>query len=112
VTLVLCIRISAAAAALLVSGQALAAMDDAAANAAMGKGGCNACHAVAKKIVGPSFADIAAKYKGDPKAVATLSEQVRKGGAGKWGQVPMPPSPPDKISEADLKAVVEWILTK
>ncbi|MBK6974062.1 MAG: c-type cytochrome [Sterolibacteriaceae bacterium] len=110
-TVLPCIRVSAAA-ALLVSGQAFAAMDDAAANAAMGKGGCNACHAVAKKIVGPSFADIAKKYKGDPAAVATLSAQVRKGGAGKWGTVPMPPSPPDKISDADLKAVVEWILTK
>jgi len=105
------IRISAAT-AVLVSGQAFGAMDDAAANAAMGKAGCNACHAVAKKIVGPSFSDIATKFKADPKAVATLSAQIRKGGAGKWGTIPMPPNPPEKISDADLKAVVEWILTK
>ena len=102
----------ATAAALLLSGQALGAMDDAAATAAMGKAGCRACHAVDKKMVGPSYQDIAKKYKGDAKAVATLSEKVRKGGTGNWGQVPMPPSPPEKISDADLKAVVEWILSK
>jgi cytochrome c len=100
------------AAALLVSGQAFGALDDAAANALMGKSGCKACHALDKKMVGPSLQDIAKKYKGDPKAVATLTGQVRKGGTGKWGQIPMPPSPPEKISDPDLKALVEWILTK
>lgn len=101
-----------AAAALLFSAQAFGAMDDAAAKAATAKAACNACHAVDKKLVGPSYQEIAKKYKGDPKAVATLSAQVRAGGAGKWGQVPMPPSPPEKISDADLNGVVEWILTK
>lgn len=100
------------AAALLSSAQAFGAMDDAAAKAVTSKAACNACHAVDKKIVGPAYIEIAKKYKGDPKAVATLSGQVRAGGAGKWGQVPMPPSPPEKISDADLKAVVEWILSK
>jgi cytochrome c len=102
----------AAAAALLLSGPAIGAMDDAAATAALSKGGCRACHAMDKKMVGPSYQDIAKKYKGDPKAVATLAEKVRKGGSGNWGQVPMPPSPPEKISDADLKAVLEWILSK
>ena len=102
----------ATAAALLLSGQAFGAMDDAAATAALGKAGCRACHAVDKKMVGPSYQDIAKKYRGDAKAVAMLSEKVRKGGTGTWGQIPMPPSPPEKISDADLKAVVEWILTK
>jgi cytochrome c len=102
----------ATAAALLLSGPAFAVMDDAAATAALGKAGCRACHAVDKKMVGPSYQDIAKKYKGDPKAVAMLSEKVRKGGTGNWGQIPMPPSPPEKISDADLKAVLEWILAK
>lgn len=91
---------------------AFGAVDNAAAEAAATKGACKTCHAVDKKIVGPSFQEIAKKYKGDQKAAAMLVEQVRKGGSGKWGQVPMPPTPPDKISDADLKLVVDWILTK
>ena len=74
------------------------------------KAGCLACHAVDKKLVGPAFKDVAAKYKGQPDAVAKLSDKVRKGGAGNWGQIPMPPNPEAKISDADLKTVVEWIL--
>lgn len=100
------------AAALLFSAQAFGALDDAAANAVASKAACKSCHAEDKKIVGPSFQDISKKYKGDSKAVAKLSEQVRAGGSGKWGQVPMPPSPPEKISDADLKALMEWILSK
>jgi cytochrome c len=102
----------ATAATLFLAGPAFGAMDDAAATAAISKAGCRACHAVDKKMVGPSYQDIAKKYKGDAKAVAMLSEKVRKGGTGNRGQVPMPPTPPEKISDADLKAVVEWILTK
>ena len=63
-----------------------------------------------KKLVGPSFKDVAAKYKGQADAVAKLSDKVRKGGAGVWGQIPMPPNPESKISDAELKTVVEWIL--
>ena len=77
---------------------------------AMNKAGCMACHAKDKKIVGPSFKDIAAKYKGQPDIVAKLSEKVRKGGSGVFGPVPMAPNPPDKISDADLKAAIEQIL--
>jgi cytochrome c len=77
---------------------------------AMNKAGCMACHTKDKKLVGPSFKDIAAKYKGQPDAVAKLSEKVRKGGSGVFGPVPMAPNPPDKISDADLKAAIEQIL--
>ena len=76
---------------------------------AMNKAGCMACHAKDKKLVGPSFKDIAAKYKGKNVTTA-LMEKVRKGGAGVFGPIPMPPNGPDKINDADLKAAVEWIL--
>ena len=77
---------------------------------AMGKAGCMACHAKDKKLVGPSFKDIAAKYKGDKAAPAKLAEKVRKGGAGVWGPIPMPPHNPDKINDEDLKTSVDAIL--
>ena len=76
---------------------------------ALNKAGCMACHAKDKKLVGPSFKDIAAKYKGKD-ATAQLIEKVRKGGAGVFGPIPMSPNGPDRISDADLKAVVEMIL--
>jgi len=76
---------------------------------AMNKAGCMACHAKDKKLVGPSFKDIAAKYKGQD-AVAKLMEKVRKGGSGSFGPIPMSPNGPDKINDADLKASVEFIL--
>ncbi len=77
---------------------------------AMTKTGCMACHAADKKLVGPSFKDIAAKRKGDAAAMATLMEKVRKGGSGVYGPVPMAPNPPDKINDADLKGAIEKIL--
>ena len=77
---------------------------------AMNKAGCMACHTKDKKLVGPSFKDIAAKYKGQADAVAKLSDKVRKGGSGVFGPVPMAPNPPDKINDADLKAAIELIL--
>ncbi|MFT3780271.1 MAG: c-type cytochrome [Ottowia sp.] len=77
--------------------------------AAMNKAGCMACHAKDKKMIGPSFKDIAAKYKGQD-ATAQLIEKVRKGGSGVYGPVPMAPNGPDKISDADLKSAVEFIL--
>ena len=76
---------------------------------AMNKAGCMACHTKDKKLVGPSFKDIAAKYKGQD-VVAKLMEKVRKGGSGVYGPVPMAPNPPDKINDADLKAAIEFIL--
>jgi cytochrome c len=94
------------AASLMLVVAAPAFADEAAAN----KAGCMACHAKDKKLVGPSFKEIAAKYKGQGDAVAKLSEKVRKGGSGVWGPIPMPPNPDSKINDADLKSVVEWIL--
>lgn len=79
------------------------------ADEAMNKAGCMACHAKDKKLVGPSFKDIAAKYKGQDVA-AKLMDKVRKGGSGSFGVVPMAPSPPDKISDGDLKEAIELIL--
>ena len=95
----------------LIAFAAVAAAGPAAANpeAAMAKAGCTACHAKDKKLVGPSYKDIAAKYKGQD-VVAKLMEKVRKGGSGVFGPVPMAPNPPDKINDADLKAAVEYIL--
>jgi len=74
----------------------------------MKKSGCNACHAVDKKIVGPGFKEVAAKYKGDAKAEAMLVDKVKKGGVGTWGQVPMPPNA--AVKDDDIKALVKWIL--
>lgn len=78
---------------------------------AMKKAGCTACHADDKKIVGPSYKDVSAKYKGQADAATKLAEKVRKGGSGVYGPVPMPPNPPEKISDADLKAAVAHILS-
>jgi cytochrome c len=74
------------------------------------KAGCVGCHKVDGKMVGPSYKDVAAKYKGQKDAVSKLSEKVRAGGSGNWGSMAMMPNGPDKISDADLKAVIEWIL--
>lgn len=70
---------------------------------------CLTCHTLDKKLVGPSYHDVAAKYKGDKTAEAKLVDKVKKGGAGVWGQIPMPPN--DKVPDADLKELVKWILS-
>ena len=97
------------AVALFAAGNAHAALDNAAAQALMQKDGCSACHAIDRKVVGPAYQDVAAKYKGDKDALAKLSEKVKKGGSGVWGPVPMPPNA--QISDADIKTLVGWILT-
>ena len=89
-------------------GVSLPAQADPAAD--MAKAGCTACHTLDKKLVGPAYKEIAAKYKGQADAVPKLMDKVRKGGAGVYGPVPMAPNPPDKINDADLKAAVELIL--
>ncbi|MGB3289700.1 MAG: c-type cytochrome [Burkholderiaceae bacterium] len=71
--------------------------------------GCMACHATDKKVLGPSFVDIAAKYKGQDGAVDKLVAKVQKGGSGAWGAIPMPPHP--ALADKDAKTMVEWILT-
>jgi len=93
-----------AAALALASAGAQAAPEE-----AMTQAGCMACHAKDKKLVGPSFKDIAAKYKGQDVS-AKLFEKVRKGGSGSFGPVPMAPNPPEKIGDGDLKDAVELIL--
>ena len=68
-----------------------------------------ACHAVDKKVVGPAYKDVAAKYAGQKDAVDKLAQKVMKGGSGVWGPVPMPANP--QVSEAEAKQLVAWILT-
>ncbi len=68
---------------------------------------CLACHQVDKKALGPSYQDVAAKYKGQADAPAKLVAKVKAGGVGVWGQIPMPPNP--TVPDADLNALVTWI---
>jgi cytochrome c len=97
--------LSAALVAALAAAPALAQDAQALAN----KSGCLACHAVDKKIVGPSYKQVAEKYRGDKGAEAKLVEKVKKGGSGVWGQIPMPPN---NVSDADAQALVSWILSQ
>jgi|SRR5882762_7126299 cytochrome c len=72
------------------------------------KNACMGCHAVDRKLVGPSFQQIAGKYKGDAQAPARLETKVRNGGSGVWGVLPMPSHP--SMDGADIRKVVGWIL--
>ena len=74
------------------------------------KGGCALCHAADKKLIGPSNRDIAARYKGRPDAVAVLTASVRQGSKGVWGTIAMPPTPPAKLSDADLRSLIGALL--
>ena len=71
---------------------------------------CMACHAVEKKLVGPSYKDVAAKYAGQPDAVEKLTTKVMKGGSGVWGPIPMPANA--QVSADEAKKLVMWILTQ
>ena len=73
------------------------------------KNACTACHAVDKKVVGPAFKEVANKDRGDKTAEAKLEKKVKDGGSGVWGQVPMPPN--TQVSDADIKALVKWVLS-
>lgn len=95
--------IAAAAAAFLAAAPASAADQLKLASAK----GCTACHAVDKKVIGPSYKDVAKKYKGDAKAPEMLAAKVVKGGQGVWGAIPMPPN---KVSDDESKKLVAWIL--
>jgi cytochrome c len=72
------------------------------------KHNCLACHAPDKKLVGPSWKDIGARYKGQADAPAKLADKVKKGGANVWGPVPMPPNA--AVPDADIKTLVDWVL--
>jgi cytochrome c len=94
------------AAAVLMGAAASASAED---GMAIARGNaCMGCHAVDRKLVGPSFQQIAEKYKGDAQAPAKLALKVKKGGAGVWGSIPMPSHP--AMSDADVKTVVAWVL--
>ena len=70
---------------------------------------CMACHAVATKLVGPAYKDVAAKYKGQKDAEDKLAQKVIKGGGGVWGPVPMPPN---AVSDAEAHTLVKWVLSQ
>jgi len=74
------------------------------------KSGCMACHAIDKKVVGPAYKEVAAKYKGDKAAEAKLDKKVKEGGVGVWGQVPMPPN--SHVKDDDIKTLVKWVLSQ
>ena len=94
----------------MVAASALLMVGTAQANADLAKSsGCLNCHTVDKKLVGPALKDIAAKYKGDPAAADKLAVKIQKGSQGVWGPIPMPPNA--KVSDADAKALAQWILS-
>ena len=96
------------AATLAYTSNAVAA-DPKAAEALAKNNGCFACHAVDKKLVGPSYKDIAAKYRNDKQAEAKLVQKVKAGGKGVWGDVPMPPNA--HVKDEEIRTIVQWILT-
>ncbi|RLJ68373.1 c-type cytochrome [Sulfurisoma sediminicola] len=89
-------------AAALVSAPAMANLDLAK------KSNCMSCHTVDKKLVGPAYKDVAAKYAGKADAVKTLTAKVKAGGKGNWGEIPMPPNA--NVKDADIETLVKWIL--
>jgi cytochrome c len=95
-------KILAAAVAALAALPAFASMELAQKNA------CLACHAPDRKVVGPAFQEVAKKYSGQKDAEATIVRNIRSGGAGKWGPVPMPAQA--QLSDADVKALAAWVL--
>ncbi len=98
-----------AAAASAPAAKAGAPLDLQSGQAMMQKDGCAACHAVDKAIVGPAYSQVAAKYRGDKSAATKLEQKVKAGGSGVWGPVPMPPNA--AVPDADIKALVSWILS-
>ncbi len=95
---------------LLVSAGLLASAGNTLASEALAKKyNCLACHAIDKKLIGPAYQDVAAKYKGDAGAEAKLIAKVKNGGTGTWGQIPMPPN--SSVPDADIKALVKWVLS-
>ena len=73
------------------------------------KKNCMACHAVDKKLVGPSYKDVAAKYSGQKDAADKLALKIMKGGSGVWGAIPMPANP--QVTEAEAKQLAQWVLS-
>ena len=73
------------------------------------KSSCMSCHMIDKRILGPSFQEVAAKYAGQDNAHKILAEKVKKGGKGVWGEIPMPPN--GHVKDADLDTLIKWILS-
>jgi cytochrome c len=94
----------------LMGATQVSAVDDAAGKALAQKSGCLMCHSVDKKVLGPSFKDVSAKYKGQKDAEAKMITKIAKGGSGAWGPVPMPANSP-KVSDADIKTLAQWALS-
>jgi cytochrome c len=92
-----------AAAGIVMAGQAHA--DEALAKAK----NCMACHQIDKKLVGPAYKDVAAKYKGDKNAVAMLAAKIKAGGKGVWGEVPMPPN---NVTPEEATKLATWVLAQ
>jgi cytochrome c551/c552 len=90
------------------SADTLASASDDPMQKLLGANGCVACHAVDKRVVGPSFREVAAKYADDAGAAARRAAKIRAGGQGTWGNVPMPPNP--ALSDKDLQALAGWVL--
>ena len=101
-------RLTAALQIVLFLSAGLLAVQTHANEALANKSGCLGCHAVAVKLVGPAYKDVAAKYAGQAEASAMLMQSIRNGSVGKRGELPMPAHP--KISDADLKKLAAWIL--
>ena len=97
-------KIAFAASLALLVAAAPAAADQALAQAK----GCTACHDLKKKLVGPAYADVAKKYKGDAKGQETMVASILKGSQGKWGPIPMPPN---KVTDDEAKKLAAWVLT-
>ncbi len=104
----------ALSASLLVSTSAFAALDKEAGLALAKKSGCLACHSIEKKVVGPAWGDVSAKYKGDNTQRDRLVAKVKTGGKGNWtevtGGVPMPPYSP-RVADADIEQLVDFVLS-
>lgn len=99
--------LAAAAGASLAAGAHAA--DAKAAEALLKSSGCTVCHAVDKKLIGPAYKDVAAKYRGKKGAEDELIKKVKAGSKGVWGEVPMPPNA--HVKDADIKTMVQWVLT-
>lgn len=99
--------LAAAAAATLAAGAHAA--DAKAGEAVAAASGCLACHTVDKKLVGPSYKEIADRYRKDQAAEANLMQKVKAGGKGEWGDIPMPPNA--HVKDADIKTLVQWSLS-
>jgi len=100
---------AAVAAVAVVFMHVAVAADPAAGEALATRNGCMVCHTVDKKVIGPGFKEIAAKYRNDKGAAANLAQKVKQGGKGVWGDMLMPPN--THVKDEEIKAMIEWILS-